>query len=159
MDAFERCGRSMSAVARTHESDLRYFGTIAGERLKDAPKVVRVTHIKEKPDAGYARRHLRVPGLPRGHYLSWFGQHLFTPGIFDALKYQLDNDLRENGEIQLTSAQELLRQQEGDYFAYETEGRRYDTGIPAEYARTVWEFSQGVVAGTQDGARDVKRKT
>jgi UTP--glucose-1-phosphate uridylyltransferase len=141
IDAFGRYGRSMSAVARTHESDLRYFGTIAGERIENDPRVVRVTHIKEKPEAGYARQHLRVPGLPLGEYLCWFGQHLFTPGIFDALKYHLDNDLRENGEIQLTSAQELLRQQEGVYYAYETEGRRYDTGIPCEYAKTVCGFS------------------
>jgi len=144
IDAFERHGRSMSAVTRTPESELHGFGTIAGERVAEDPRVVRVTHIKEKPAPEYARQHLRVPGLPDGEYLSWFGQHLFTPGIFDALRYQIDNDVREKGEIQLTSAQELLRETEGAYFAYEAEGERLDLGVPSEYARSVARLIRGL---------------
>lgn len=141
IEAFERHEGGFSAVVRTQESQLCYFGTIAGERLADDPRVVQVTAIREKPEPEYAREHLRVPGLPDDEYLSWFGQHLFTPGIFDALKYQIDHDLRENGEIQLTSAQDLLRQNEGVYYAYETQGERYDIGVPAEYVRTMSRLS------------------
>ena len=141
-EAFERHDASISAVARTPEDQLSLFGTIGGERVEEDSRVLQVNHIKEKPEPEYAREHLRVPGLPEGEYLSWFGQHLFTPGIFDALKHHIDNDLREKGEIQLTSAQEMLRQEEGTYYAYETEGERYDIGVPAEYVRTMANLSR-----------------
>jgi UTP--glucose-1-phosphate uridylyltransferase len=143
LDTFGKCQCSVSAVARTHESQLHLFGTIAGDWLADNPRVVRVTHIREKPDIEYARRNLRVPGLPEYEYLCWFGQHVFTPGIFDALKHQVDRNLRERGEIQLTSAQEWLRETEGVYYAFETRGRRYDTGSPAEYVRTMGGYYHG----------------
>ena len=43
--------------------------------------------------------------------MAHFGQHVFSPRIFDALDYLIKNDIREKGEFQLTAAQEHLRQQ------------------------------------------------
>ncbi len=136
MDVFERYGVSVSAVNEAGESDLPYFGTIAGEFVDSVRGVVRVSEIVEKPDVDYARRNLRVPGIPEGRYFCWFGMHAFTPGIFDALEHHIENDIREHGEFQLTNAQELLRQREGHY-AYVIKGERYDIGMPLEYKRTV----------------------
>ena len=48
------------------------------------------------------------PGLPAGNYLAHFGQHVFSPRIFDSLEYLIKNNLREKNEIQLTAAQEDL---------------------------------------------------
>ncbi len=57
--------------------------------------------------------------------------HVFSPQIFDSLEYLIKNDLREKGEIQLTAAQEHLRQQANQkYWCVVTQGQRYDTGIP-----------------------------
>jgi UTP--glucose-1-phosphate uridylyltransferase len=56
--------------------------------------------------------------------------HVFTPRIFDSLEYLIKNDIREKGEIQLTAAQEHLRQQVDKYWCVVTQGQRYDTGIP-----------------------------
>jgi UTP--glucose-1-phosphate uridylyltransferase len=58
--------------------------------------------------------------------------HVFSPRIFDSLEYLIKNDLREKGEIQLTAAQEHLRQQskDGKYWVVVSQGQRYDTGIP-----------------------------
>ena len=47
--------------------------------------------------------------------------------------HHIDHDIREKGEIQLTSAQEYMRTQllaPGGYGACTIEGHRYDTGIP-----------------------------
>jgi UTP--glucose-1-phosphate uridylyltransferase len=54
----------------------------------------------------------------------------FSPRIFDSLEYLIKNNLRENGEFQLTAAQEHLRQHTEKYWAVVTQGQRYDTGIP-----------------------------
>src|SRR5882757_1164541 len=70
-------------------------------------------------------------GLPSGNFLAHFGMHVFSPQIFDSLEYLIKNNIREKNEIQLTAAQEHLRQQaHGKYWAVVTQGQRYDTGIP-----------------------------
>jgi UTP--glucose-1-phosphate uridylyltransferase len=56
--------------------------------------------------------------------------HVFSPRIFDSLEYLIANNIREKGEIQLTAAQEHLRQQTDKYWCLDTQGQRYDTGIP-----------------------------
>jgi UTP--glucose-1-phosphate uridylyltransferase len=62
--------------------------------------------------------------------------HCFSPSIFDALQHAIDNDEREKGEFQLTSAQERIRQNGERYLAFEAVGDRYDIGIPFGYAQT-----------------------
>jgi UTP--glucose-1-phosphate uridylyltransferase len=56
--------------------------------------------------------------------------HVFSPKIFDSLEYLIKNNIREKGEIQLTAAQEHLRQHTEQYWCVVTQGQRYDTGIP-----------------------------
>ena len=137
IDAFEVTRMSTSGVVRTPESMLQYFGTIAGKPDARLPGLYAVTDIVEKPTVEYARAHLRVEGITEGSYLSWFGLHAFTPEIFECIEYHIRNNLREKGEIQLTTAQELLRRRRNSYYAYEVKGVRCDIGIPSEYARTM----------------------
>lgn len=140
LDMFEKFGSSVIAVQRTPEELLSLFGTIAAERHEDNPRLYRVSEIKEKPSVDYAREHFQIEGLESGQYLCMFGQYALTPGLFDCLKYQIDNDIRERGEIQLTSALELLRQDEVNFYAYETNGKGYDIGNPVAYVQTVSEY-------------------
>lgn len=140
LDMFEKFGENVIAVQRTPEELLPLFGTIAGKRHKDNSRLYRVSEIKEKPVIDYARKHLQVDGLEKGQYLCMFGQYALTPGLFDCLKYQINNDIREKGEIQLTSALELLRQDEKDFYAYETDGKGYDMGNPKAYVQTMSEY-------------------
>jgi UTP--glucose-1-phosphate uridylyltransferase len=77
-----------------------------------------------------AREKLVTPGQPAGNYLAHFGMHVFSPRIFDSLEYLIKNNIREKGEIQLTAAQEHMRQQVQKYWCVITQGQRYDTGIP-----------------------------
>jgi len=142
IEAFETRQVSTSAVAQTHESMLKYFGVVAATPDPEVSGLYAVTEIIEKPSVEYARNHLRIDGLADGQYLAWFGTHAFTAEVFDCIEYHIRNNIRERGEIQLTNTQELLRKRHGQYYAIEIEGRRYDIGIAAEYARTM-----GVLAG------------
>lgn len=68
-----------------------------------------------------------------GQYLCHFGMHVFPPALFEALEHHIANNLREKGEIQLTSSQDYLRTQllgPDDYGACTINGQRFDTGIP-----------------------------
>jgi UTP--glucose-1-phosphate uridylyltransferase len=122
---------AVTAVQPTLERDLHGFGTLRGEIIDANRGIYRAELIIEKPSIEVAREKLATPGLPAGNYLSHFGQHVFSPRIFDSLEYLIKNDLREKGEIQLTAAQEHLRQQSsGKYWVVVAQGQRYDTGIP-----------------------------
>jgi UTP--glucose-1-phosphate uridylyltransferase len=141
-DTKDRCARQLirvfeehmcdavTAVQPTLERHLHLFGTIRGQPVDPNRGIYKAELIIEKPTIDQARAQLATPGLPAGNYLSHFGMHVFGPRIFDSLEHLIKNDLREKGEIQLTAAQEHLRQQTEKYWCVVAQGQRYDTGIP-----------------------------
>ncbi|MEA2733871.1 MAG: UTP--glucose-phosphate uridylyltransferase [Humisphaera sp.] len=142
-DSKDRCARQLiriyeqymldavTGVQPTVERHLHQFGTIRGEPVDPNKGIYRAQLIIEKPSIEVAREQLTTPGLPAGNYLSHFGMHVFSPRIFDSLEHLIKNDIRDKGEIQLTTAQEHLREQSrGKYWVVISQGQRYDTGIP-----------------------------
>ena len=111
-------GKSVSAVNRISAAELKGYGTIAGTRRAENPRLIDVSLIIEKPAVAVAREQLRVDGLPAGTWLGWFGMHLLAPSIYDVLEEMIRDDVRDHGEFQLTRAQEIQRQREG-YLALE----------------------------------------
>ncbi len=136
INVYEKYGKSVSAVQQTPTELLHLFGTVQGERISEQPPVYRVEQIFEKPTVEYADAHLQQAGLLRGMYLCFFGMHLMDASIFDCIKYAIENDIKEKGEYQFTSAQERLRESGPDYLAVEIAGDRHDIGIPFGYAQT-----------------------
>ena len=133
-------GKSVSAVNRITPEELKGYGTIAGTRRKDAPELIDVSLIIEKPKIDVARAQLRVDGLPEDVYLGWFGMHLLAPSIYDILGEMIRDDIRDGGEFQLTRAQEIQRQREG-YLALEMTGaERFDFGLPDDYLQSLRTF-------------------
>lgn len=141
-DVKDRCARQLirvfeqymldavTGVQPTVERLLHLFGVLKGTPIDPAQGVYRAELIIEKPSVEVAREQMITPGIPAGNYLAHFGLHVFSPRIFDSLEYLITNNIREKGEIQLTAAQEHLRQNSDKYWAVVTQGQRYDTGIP-----------------------------
>ena len=69
-----------------------------------------------------------MPGLRAGHYLCFFGMHVLTPVVFDLLDDLVRRDVRELGQIQLTTALNALARRER-YLALETRGSRFNLGV------------------------------
>ena len=133
-------GKSVSAVNRIGPAELKGFGTIAGKRCADNPRLIDVSRIIEKPDVATARECLRVDGLENDVFLGWFGMHLLAPSIYEILEEMIANNTRDGGEFQLTRAQEIQRQREG-YLALEMlDATRFDFGIPDDFVRSVQAF-------------------
>jgi UTP--glucose-1-phosphate uridylyltransferase len=128
---FEKFGLdALTGVQPTIEKLLHLFGTIKGKPYDIDQGLFEAQLIIEKPEIAVARDQLVTPGLPAGNYLTHFGIHVFGPGIFDSIRHLIQNDLRDKGEYQFTSAQEHLRQAGVKYWAQIVNGQRYDTGIP-----------------------------
>ena len=133
-------GKSVSAVNRISAEQLKGYGTIAGTRRAENPQLIDISLIIEKPAVAIAREKLHVSDLPPETWLGWFGMHLLAPSIYDILGEMIRDNVRDNGEFQLTRAQEIQRQRHG-YLALEmTNAQRYDFGIPDDFVASVQEF-------------------
>ncbi len=135
-------GKSVSAVNRITAEQLKGYGTIAGQRRAEKPRLIDISLIIEKPAVAVAQEILHVDGLPSATWLGWFGMHLLAPSIYDILGEMIRDNVRDNGEFQLTRAQELQRQREG-YLALEmTNAQRFDFGVPDDFVASVQAFRQ-----------------
>lgn len=135
-------GKSVSAVNRITAEQLKGYGTIAGQRRAENPRLIDISLIIEKPAVAVAQEKLHVDGLPSATWLGWFGMHLLAPSIYDILGEMIRDNVRDNGEFQLTRAQEIQRQREG-YLALEmTNAQRFDFGVPDDFVASVQAFRQ-----------------
>jgi len=148
LNVFSEYNENTFAVVRTPEDMLHLFGAVGGILIDHARKIYKVTKIKEKPMAEYAERHLQSTDVPVGEYLCFFGQYVLMPSIFTHLRHLVVNDMRERGEIQLTTALDMAQVSSPDnvQFAYACEilGQRYDIGVPISYANTVAAFARHI---------------
>jgi len=138
LDAYQLHGQSIIGLRHTPEEKIGNFGTITGVWLDDE-NLLNVTEFAEKPTLDYARTNLRVPGLDANEYLTVFGQYIIKPKLFDYLKEHIENNVRERGEFQLTSALDRLRQEDG-FLGLVMDGQRFDIGLPEYYLETLQEF-------------------
>ena len=138
--AYQLHGQSIIGMRRTPEDKIGNFGTITGVWLDDG-HLLNVTEFAEKPTLDYARTNLRVPGLKPDEYLTVFGQYIIKPKLFDYLQEHIENNVRERGEFQLTSALDRLRQEDG-FLGLVMDGQRFDIGLPDYYLETLQEFRQ-----------------
>ncbi len=133
-------GKSVSAVNRINADHLKGYGTIAGKRRAENNRLIDISLIVEKPTTAVAREKLHVNDLPAETWLGWFGMHLLAPSIYEILGEMIRDNVRDNGEFQLTRAQEIQRQREG-YLALEMLGaQRFDFGVPDDFVASVQDF-------------------
>ena len=143
LDKYEIFQTNIVAVEITPEEEVSNYGTVAGVWHDNDESILNITEFAEKPTIDEARTNLRVPGLKGDEYLCVFGQYVLQPEVFDLLEFNIDNNIREHGEFQLTSVLNTLRQRY-NFLAYVTQGRRFDTGLPLAFQETVKDFSLSI---------------
>ncbi len=137
LSAYDRYRVNVVGLMPTREEEVHLFGCATGLRQSDG--ALMLTELTEKPDAEYARQHLRVEGLPEGSYYGFSGQYVLSPKVFDHLGETIRRGIRQRGEFQLTPCLDRLRQEEG-FIGLPIRGRRYDIGTPVSYRQTVLEY-------------------
>jgi UTP--glucose-1-phosphate uridylyltransferase len=113
VDVFDERGGSVIAVEQVADEDVESYGIVGGTEVGDG--VVRVSSLVEKPKLEDAPSRLGI-----------VGRYVLTPRIFEILEKTPPG---KGMEIQITDALAVLSEQE-PVFAYQFEGRRYDTGRP-----------------------------
>ena len=122
-----REGCSISAVQPTRETMLPYYGVVGGRRVARRTDLYEVETVVEKPTPTEAEQSLIVPGLRAGHYLCFFGIHVFTPAVLDLLREMIES-APPGATMQLSPALARLAGRER-YLALQVEGRRYNIGV------------------------------
>lgn len=140
VDAYQRYGTSVVGLKTTPENLIHSFGVVTGVWLEEN-RLLSITEFAEKPTLDYARTNLRLPSIPEDEYLTVFGQYIIKPELFDLLEHNINNNIRERGEFQLTSALDRLRQMDG-FMGLVIDGRRFDIGIPDSYLDTLQAYRQ-----------------
>lgn len=124
LDVFERYGGPVVAVERVPPANISSYGVVK-PRLR-ASRVYAVEDLVEKPAPADAPSDLGI-----------VGRYVLTPDIFDAIAA---TEPGAGGEIQLTDALRRLLA-ERPIYAYEFEGRRYDTGHTLGFLKATVEFA------------------
>jgi UTP-glucose-1-phosphate uridylyltransferase/mevalonate kinase len=140
VEVYEESGISVVAVEETPADQVHHFGCVTGAWTKDNQSL-NISEFAEKPTAAYARERLSTDGVSDDHFLTVFGQYILNPRIFTLLHENIQRNMRERGEFQLTSCLDRLRQEEG-FLACRIQGKRFDIGNPAAYQQTQQEFSK-----------------
>lgn len=113
LDVFEERGGSVLAVQQVPDDQVKLYGIVGGSPAGDRTTSVR--ELVEKPNLEDAPSRLAI-----------VGRYVLTPEIFGEIERTPQG---AGGEIQITDAiSQLLARQ--PVFAYEFEGRRFDTGRP-----------------------------
>jgi UTP--glucose-1-phosphate uridylyltransferase len=127
LDLAEGEACAVSAVQATHESLLRFYGTVAGSLVPGRAGLYQIENVIEKPTPTVAEQQCVVPGLRSGHYLCFFGMHVLTPTVFALLA--ADAAAAPTAKLGLTPALAQLALRE-KYLAVEIAGRRADLEAP-----------------------------
>ncbi len=120
----EEC--SISSVSPIRENTISNYGVIGGMRVRGSSEQYRIDIVIEKPTPTEAEQKLFVPGLRVGHYLCFFGMHVFTSTLFKILDKRL-SALGKGAKINLSDALNELASTE-QYLAFEQKDWRYDVG-------------------------------
>lgn len=123
IETYRREGASVSAVQPTRESQLRYFGAVSGSPRATATheSLYVIDTVIEKPTPTEAEQKLIVPGLRAGHYLCFFGLHVFSPGLMKILTEAEEMPASLSAALQLLARRESL-------LATILPGTRFDLG-------------------------------
>ena len=124
MDVYEDCGGSVLGVQEVPREKVSSYGVVKPVPVKD--RLWRAEDLVEKPSREEAPSRLAV-----------LGRYIITPEIFEILEH---TEPGRGGEIQLTDALKKLSEREPVY-AYEFEGRRYDSGDKQGFLEATVDFA------------------
>ncbi len=140
LDIHEQFNTSIVGLKIIAKEDLKRFGCVTGI-WEEYNSTVTITEFKEKPDQEYAKEHLRMEKMNENQYLALFGQYILSANIFNIIEEHINSKVMENGEYQLTSCLDQLRQEEG-FMGYIIKGNSFDIGIPEKYRQTILEYNK-----------------
>ncbi len=124
LDAYEQQKSTIIGVDKVNREMIHNYGVIDGREISES--LYKIEDLVEKPPAEDAPSDLGI-----------IGRYVLMPEIFDCLKRTPKG---KGGEIQLTDALKILREDQ-DMYAYKFRGARYDLGNKLDYIRATIDYA------------------
>ena len=125
MDQYDKTGGIVIGCQVVAPEKVSAYGIIDGKPTGDE-NLLRVKDMVEKPKLSEAPSRFAA-----------LGRYVITPEVFEILE---ETRPGKGGEIQLTDALRVMAHQ-GNVYAYNFQGKRYDTGDKLGYLKAVVEFA------------------
>ena len=125
MDQYDKTGGAVIGCQMVKPEQVPAYGIIDGVATED-PNLLKVQDMVEKPKMEEAPSRFAA-----------LGRYVITPEVFDILE---ETRPGKGGEIQLTDALRVMAHM-GHVYAYNFQGKRYDTGDKLGYLKSVVEFA------------------
>ncbi|MBO9999059.1 MAG: UTP--glucose-1-phosphate uridylyltransferase [Cyanobacteria bacterium SID2] len=139
IEVYHRTQTSVISLRLAQGASISHSGCVSGDWMDD--RTLSLSSIVEKPTLEEARANFQLDRLNPDEFLSMFGIYVLKPQIFECLEQQIQENMRDRGEFQLTSALEALRPDIG-MMGFLVNGRCFDFGMPHTYFETMVEFSR-----------------
>lgn len=125
MDQYDKTGGTVIGCQVVKPEQVSAYGIIDGAQTDD-PNLLKVQDMVEKPNLEAAPSRFAA-----------LGRYVITPEVFDILE---ETRPGKGGEVQLTDALRVMAHM-GNVYAYNFQGKRYDTGDKLGYLKAVVEFA------------------
>lgn len=125
MDQYNKTGGTVIGCQVVAPEKVSAYGIIDGKPTGDE-NLLQVKDMVEKPKLSEAPSRFAA-----------LGRYVITPEVFEILE---ETRPGKGGEIQLTDALRVMAHQ-GNVYAYNFQGKRYDTGDKLGYLKAVVEFA------------------
>lgn len=123
-DMYDKYESTIIGVQSVEKNQVNKYGIIDGIKVEE--HLYEVKGLVEKPSVEEAPSNVAI-----------MGRYVLTPDIFEMIEKTAPG---KGGEIQLTDALRLLNEEKGIY-AFEFEGKRYDTGDKLGYLIATVEYA------------------
>lgn len=125
LEQYEKIGSTIVGCQIVAREQVSSYGIIKGTPTEN-PNLVHVEDMVEKPKMEEAPSRLAA-----------LGRYVITPDVFEILEYTKPG---KGGEIQLTDALRVMAHN-GNVYAYNFKGKRYDTGNKLGFLKATVEYA------------------
>lgn len=125
LEQYEKTGCTIVGCQTVDREQVSSYGIIKGNPTED-PDLVHVEDMVEKPKVEEAPSRLAA-----------LGRYVITPEVFEILEQTKPG---KGGEIQLTDALRVMAHN-GNVYAYNFKGKRYDTGNKLGFLKATVEYA------------------
>lgn len=142
IEKYEQYNKLMVSIHAIPLSEVSHYGILSGTWEDKNETKLSVSQMSEKPKSSYAEEFLSVKCRDgQRKYMSVFGQYILTPEVFDQLRQDIAVSDDHTKEIELTSALDKVREQNG-MIGVQLQGKMYDMGNPTAFTRCVSEYAK-----------------
>lgn len=142
IEKYEQYNKLMVSIHPVPLAKVSHYGILSGTWEDKNETVLNISKMTEKPKASYAEEFLGVKSKDgERKFMSVFGQYILTPEVFEQLRADIENATDLNGEIELTTALDKVREQLG-MVGVQLQGSMYDMGNYNAFINCISNFKR-----------------